>query len=112
MGTTTSKDGIPSAAVHARSGRMAALPGDAPTIAPPRSKEEAVARNSIEARRSSDFRRTGSAGSAGLAPRLSIDSNRSRRSTALPGDNSNNNNLAVPFHILRAASRGDSFGSQ
>jgi len=109
MGTTTSKHGA--AAVHTRSGRMAKLPGDAPAFAPPRDREEAVRRNSVEVGRSSEsFRRTGSSGSAGLAPRLSIDSNRSCRGVALPGD-SRGGVVAAPLHILRAASRGSSFNS-
>jgi hypothetical protein len=72
------------------SSRMSKLPGDVPTLAPPRSREEAISRTS-----SSDERMS--------MPRLSIDSGRSRRLVELPGDQKTAE--APPMHILRAASQ-------
>jgi len=98
-----------SVAVHSRVDRMPSLPGDNGQQVPPmhilRQASRQESSSSIGSSRgaSQEFMRAGSGVSL---PRVSIDSQRSRRMSGLPGDNSQQ---VHSMRVLRQASREVSF---
>lgn len=114
---------MPAMGVKSRSGHQVALVGDNLPFAPPANAEEARRRNQLAEERSSqdwgsrngsrngsrgasgEFQRVGSSGSSGLLPRTSA-SFRSNRAPMLPGDT---DAQVPPMHVLRRASRDESF---